>query len=446
MLDNQTAAVGLLMLVLLLSAFAAMARYNVPQALAMPLVACAFLGLQGYQAEGVLRRAFSHFADIAVLFTAVAVPAHMIDRSRAFQRLAAAFGRRVGILMLCHPRAATPILVGALLSSTYILAALLHNVTSILIVTPIIIRLCVRYELPSRWILSAALIASNLGGFSTKWGDTPNIVESNIFGLVTGDFVREVVPANLLVLLILAAVSIRLTKRTVIGQKAAPAMAKPGFAHLVEVADRASAYGREAADIAVDRWVLLVGLSTLTGFIIFQAIWPHLQIVIGALTILIAVLFDRHGDRLSSLKSLGYDVYVVLASIFVLAGCAENSWIGTYLQQVVKEAEAAPWAIVLTGYLGTTFTEAASWATAAASRIYPLDASHTAAWALGGGICAGSSSIVTAASAGIILCEESRRLKEPDHIVTFRNYLPFGLPFSIFMLIFYTLYFSAVRY
>jgi len=129
----------------------------------------------------------------------------------------------------------------------------------------------------------------------------------------------------------------------------------------------------------------------------------------------------------------------------VLAGCVSNSWIGVTLHQQLMAAQAAPWTIALTAYLGTMFTEAASWATAVSGPIHALDSSHAAAWALGGGICAGSSSLVTAASAGIILAGESERFRDPEHTITFRRYLAFGLPFSLFMLIFYSVYFTVVR-
>lgn len=124
---------------------------------------------------------------------------------------------------------------------------------------------------------------------------------------------------------------------------------------------------------------------------------------------------------------------------------------GYTLQQQIVATDGAPWAIAITGYLGTMFTEAASWATAASSRIHALGNtpgleiahSHAAAWALGGGICAGSSSLITAASAGIILAEESSRFKDEKHTITFRRYLPFGLAFSLFMLVFYAIYFTV---
>jgi hypothetical protein len=50
----------------------------------------------------------------------------------------------------------------------------------------------------------------------------------------------------------------------------------------------------------------------------------------------------------------------------------------------------------------------------------------------------------TAASAGIILAEESQRLNDPEHAITFQRYLAFGLSFSLFMLLFYAASITAV--
>lgn len=446
MLDPNTAAAGILMLALLFFAFAAMVKHDVPQSLALPVVACAFLVLRGYQAEGVLRDAFGHFSEIALLFTAVAIPAHMIDRSQGFQWLAAGFGRGFGAFTLRYPRLAGPTLIGAVLLITSTLAATMHNVTAILIMTPIVIRLCSKYEVPSRWILCGLLVASNLGGFSTSWGDTPNIVESKVWGLTSGDFVREVLPANVIVLIILIGVVLFLTRRSLRRQNVASSASDDPYSESLKIAHRACDYGKEQEYMVVDRRLLLVGIISLALFIICQALLPGMKIAIGAGTVLLAVLLERSEDRLDTLKSLGYDVYLLFAAIFIVAGCVEHSWIGAILQRLITDAGAAPWSLAITGYLGTTFTEAASWATAAAARIYPLNESHTAAWSLGGGICAGSSSILTAASAGIILWEESRRQKDPRHFITFGRYLPFGVLFSLLMLLFYCLYFSLRRF
>jgi Na+/H+ antiporter NhaD/arsenite permease-like protein len=444
MLDPHTTIIGIVMLLMLFAAFAAMVKYDVPQTLALGIVASGFLFLQGSDAGSVAHDAFGHFSEIAVLFTAVAIPAHMIDRSQGFQWLAAGFGRRFGVLMLRFPRLAGPVMVGGVLFITAVLAATMHNVTAILIMTPIVIRLCAKYDVSSRWILSGMLVSSNLGGFSSKWGDTPNIVESRVWSLTTGNFFHEVLPANALVLILLIGVVLVLTRRTM--AKQITESTSDRYAELLKIARRAVDYGTEQAYIGVDRRLLLSGVFVLAFFIIGQAVRSDMQVAIGAGSIMLAVLLDRSEDRLETLKSLGYDVYFVFAAIFIIASCFEHSWIGTTLQRLIQDSGAAPWAIAVTGYLGTTFTEAASWATAAASHIFPLNPSRTAAWSLGGGICAGSSSILTAASAGIILWAESRRQKDPHHVISFGRYLPFGILFSLLMLVFYIVYFTIRRY
>lgn len=443
---QMTWGAGALMLALLFSAFYAMTRHDVPLPLAMSLVACAFLIIQWSGASAVLRSGFEHYADITILFTAVAIPAHMIERSQGFKWVAAWLGHELGKVRLKNPRLTTPLLVGVMIAATYVTAGLMHNVTSILIMTPVIIRLCASYGIPSRWLLSAALIASNLGGFSTRWGDTPNIIESGTWGLVAGDFMREVLPANLMVLAILVVAATFLTQRAVSARGvAAGGAARAVPMYTLQVAQTAADWKRAQADLAIDGRLLMNGVVLLVLFIVLHVVFPAQAIAIGAATILAAVLLERKNERLSTLTSLGFEVYLTFAAIFILAGCVSRSWIGQLLHEQLLAAGGAPWAIAVTGYFGTTFTEAASWATAVSHSIFQLNPSHAAAWALGGGICAGSSSIVTAASAGIILAEESHRFNDPDHAITFKKYLVFGLPFSLVMLVFYSVYFSLAK-
>jgi Na+/H+ antiporter NhaD/arsenite permease-like protein len=441
---QMTWPAGVIMLVLLFTAFFAMTKYEVPLPLAMSLVSLTFLVIQWQSAEMILRTGFEHYANITVLFTAVAIPAHMIERSQGFKWIAAWLGHQLGKVRLKYPRLTTPLMVVILLVATYITAGLMHNVTSILIMTPVIIRLCASYQVPSRWILSAALIASNLGGFSTRWGDTPNIIESATWGLQAGDFMREVLPPNLIVLTALIAASVVLTQRA-ISRRSREAGSSQVPYYTLEIAQTAADWKKAKAQLAIDQRLLIVGLVLLIVFIVLHVVFDSLKIAIGAITIVVAVLLERKSHRYQTLTSLGFEVYLTFAAIFVLAGCVSNSWIGATLYEQLIAAKAAPWVIAVTGYFGTTFTEAASWATAVSQSIHQLDSSHAAAWALGGGICAGSSSIVTAASAGIILAEESHRFNDPEHTITFRRYLAFGLPFSLFMLGFYALYFTFVR-
>lgn len=440
-LDPHSLFGGLLMVGVILGGFTAMTIRGVPQALALALVSVICLTMQGGHAETVLRTGFSHFSDIVVLFTGVAIPAHQIERSGAFRRLLGHTGDRLGNFAFRHPKAVIPVLATFLLAVTYVLAALGHNTTSILIMTPFAIHLCSPFRIPTRYVLSGMLIASNLGGFSTRWGDTPNIIQSRVWGLNSQSFLCEIMPWNLVVLGVLCSVVAFLTHRLAL--KKNEGVSTLSDARLAEVTAGIKDYFGNGY---LDRRLLAVGAICLTGFIALQIIYPAYQIAFGAITIAVAVLADHPHHRLQTLQSLGFETYTVFASIFVLAGCVENSWIGHSLHQLVETTHAAPWVVALTAYFGTTSTEAASWATAAASTIQPIDPSHRAAWALGAGICAGSSSIITAASAGIILASESKRAAGGAHEVTFGKYLPFGLGFSLFMLVFYSIVLSILRF
>ncbi len=416
-----------IMLVILAGGFVAMARFGISQALVMPLVASAFLVLQGTAASGILQKSFAEIAPVAIIFTAIAIPAHQLQRSNLFRLVGTLLGRLVGRLGIRFPNARVAVLVGFALVMTWFAAGLLHNVTAILVMVPIIISICVSYELPSRWVLCGALVASNLGGFSTAWGDTPNIIESHIWGLSHAAFLKEILPLNLMVLIGLTAAVVALTRRE---------LRRSGVSATVEqTAWSIAGFKAEGSEFVLDRRLLIVGLTTLVGFIIVQFLSRELEIAAGAAAIMCAVAAERKPDRLHTLQSLGLDVYMTLIAVFIIANSISHSLLGSALQSLISETGAATWAIAVASYLGTGLTEAASWASAVAPLTHDANPAHAAAWALGAGICAGSSSLLTAASAGIILWTESRRFD--GHAVTFGAYLPFGLSASLAMLAFY---------
>lgn len=59
---------------------------------------------------------------------------------------------------------------------TAIISSVLDNVTTILLMTPVIIRLCEVMELNPVPVLMFAIIYSNIGGALTPVGDPPNVI------------------------------------------------------------------------------------------------------------------------------------------------------------------------------------------------------------------------------------------------------------------------------
>src|SRR3990167_595831 len=185
------------LLIIVLTAFILMTKGILKQEVAMPLVALGSLILAGNE-DGftALHKGFSEFSRIAVLFTADAVPAHMLQRSKILDFVGMMIGEWIGRIYKNYHISITILVPFFSLMMVYIMAALFHNTTSILVSSLIIFVICKSYKLKALPVLAGALVASNLGGFSTRWGDTPNIVEAAEWNLTHMDFFREILPIN----------------------------------------------------------------------------------------------------------------------------------------------------------------------------------------------------------------------------------------------------------
>jgi hypothetical protein len=148
--------------------------------------------------------------------------------------------------------------------------------------------------------------------------------------------------------------------------------------------------------------------------------------------------------RENPFAALGFNTLCTLCAVFVLAEVlgGEHMGIAATLKSWLQTTGAPVWAVATVSYLGTLFTEAASWANAASGMVHSLDPSQRSAMALGAGICAGSSSLITAASAGVLLLHQTARY--PRGQVTFASYLWFGLSASLLMLVYYSVVLSLV--
>ena len=435
----------IVLVLLILAAFVSMAKGKLEQEVAMPLAALATLVLVGLHdvlaggddAETALIEGFSQFARIAVLFTAVAVPAHLLQRAGALNWLAMLVGEWLGRLIIRFKAAPFVVVPAVCLFLTFAMAALFHNTTSILVCAYITVLVCKSYQLRPLPVLIASLVASNLGGFSTRWGDTPNIVEAVEWQLHHKDFFLEIMPVNIgLVAILAAVVSFLLWWGT-------PSISADS--DQFETVKAFVSFRSARRTDGIDRRLFLIGFTGLAVAVVGPMIYPNSEIAISSLGILFCVLAERSSHRKDTLLALKIETYVTLCAIFVLGRILAHSQIGVGNQIKVwlESSGMSVWSIATASYLGTLLTEAASWATAVSPIIQASDPTHVAAWALGAGVCSGSSSLVTAATAGIILTRETKD-NGPEARVTFASYLLFGLTFSLVMLAYYIIVLSII--
>ncbi|GMO26406.1 MAG: ArsB/NhaD family transporter [Termitinemataceae bacterium] len=96
---------------------------------------------------------------------------------------------------------------------TAILSMLLDNVTTIVLLCPIIILIAVELGVsPVPFIICSAL-ASNIGGTATLIGDPPNVLIGSRAGLTFMDFIYNAAPDIVIILIVFAFVSVLLFKK-----------------------------------------------------------------------------------------------------------------------------------------------------------------------------------------------------------------------------------------
>ncbi len=88
--------------------------------------------------------------------------------------------------------------------TTAVLSAFLDNVTTVLLVVPVTLAICQKLKVPAYPFLFAEIFASNIGGTATLIGDPPNILIGSQVGLAFNDFVLNLTPVIVVVMVVQA--------------------------------------------------------------------------------------------------------------------------------------------------------------------------------------------------------------------------------------------------
>lgn len=82
---------------------------------------------------------------------------------------------------------------------TFIFSAFLDNVTTVLLIVPVLLSVCRELDVPTYPYLFATIFSSNIGGTATLIGDPPNILIGSAVGLSFNDFLVHTAPAAIIV-------------------------------------------------------------------------------------------------------------------------------------------------------------------------------------------------------------------------------------------------------
>ncbi len=206
---------------------------------------------------------------------------------------------------------------------TAVASALLDNVTTVLLVAPVTLLVCLRLGVPPIPFLIAEVLASNIGGAATLIGDPPNIIIASRGDLSFNDFLYNMGPIVVLLLVVYLGLCRFLFRRAFLYDEA-------------KVAAVMSLNEKEAIE---DRTLLIkaggVLLLVTIGFVLHSALDTEVSVValLGAgLLVAIAGLSPKE-----YLGEVEWTTLVFFAGLFIMVGGLIKVGIIESLSKVVTE-------------------------------------------------------------------------------------------------------------
>jgi len=206
-------------------------------------------------------------------------------------------------------------------------SALLDNVTTVLLIAPVTLLVCDRLGLPPVPFLIAEALASNIGGTATLIGDPPNIIIASRAGLTFNDFVVNLAP----IVIILMVVFIGLCR----------VLFRSAFTYDPERV--AALMALDEREVIRDRGLLLrsgiVLVAVMVGFVAHSAL--HIQPSMVALLGAGALVALSKLDPPEFLEEVEWPTLVFFMGLFVMVGALVEVGVigrlGTLLTEAVGD-------------------------------------------------------------------------------------------------------------
>ena len=301
---------------------------------------------------------------------------------------------------------------------TAVLSALLDNVTTVVLIAPIILSVARRLDVSPLPYLLACVFASNIGGTATLIGDPPNILIGSAAGLGFTEFLVNLTPVVVIVFIVFAGIMWLL------------------FRHDLKVPDERKEFVLERAEgTAVKDRPLLVK-----------------SLIVAAVTIVAFIFHGPLGLEPATIALLGATVLMLVARLEPREALHEVEWstlfffVGLFIlvEGIVATGTVARFADALaeaTAGNVTVATIALLWFSAGASAVVdniPYTATAIPVvhrltqggmnndalwWALSLGACLGGNLTIIGASANVVVANMAARA---GYRVTFAQFFKYG--------------------
>ncbi|MBA3309183.1 MAG: ArsB/NhaD family transporter [Nocardioidaceae bacterium] len=349
--------------------------------------------------------------NVIFLLLGMMIIVGVIKRTGLFEYLAIAAAKRAR----GRPFAVMTLLVVI----TAVASALLDNVTTVLLIAPVTFLVCDRLGLRATPYLIAEVLASNIGGTATLIGDPPNIIIASRADLSFNDFLVNLAPFVVVVLLAYVAVT--------------RVMFRDAF---VSDPDRVAEVMALSEREAIRNKTLLIQSLTvlflvLVGFVLHTALHfePSVVALLGA-GVLVLVSRVTTEDAIADVE---WETLVFFMGLFVMVGAlVETGVIGKFADALASATGDQLFltavillavSLVLSG-LVDNIPYVATMAPVVAVLVdgYPGDSGEVLWWALALGADFGGNSTAVGASANVVVLGLAARNGTPISFWEFTRY------------------------
>ncbi len=319
---------------------------------------------------------------------------------------------------------------------TGIVSAFLDNVTTMLLLTPVSIEIAIMLNINPFSLLIPEVIASNMGGTATLIGDPPNIMIGSYAHLTFNDFVINLTPVVLIVMVVNVFVM-----WLYFGKE----YKKGNVENVDELLERL----REEYKITNPK--LLKYSLIILGFVILLFVthgFLHMEPSIAALAGAALILLFSGADIVEIMeKEVEWTTLVFFMMLFVIVGAAVQtgfiSMVATWVKDISGNSMVlaiifVTWVSAIASAIvdNIPFTATMLPVVAYLTQTIP-DAGNTLWWALALGACLGGNGTLIGASANVVTAGLAERAGYP---MTFGYFLKIGGPAMIVSVIISTLW------
>ncbi len=302
---------------------------------------------------------------------------------------------------------------------TAALAALLDNVTTVVLLTPVTLSIARTLRVSPFPYLISQVFASNIGGTATLIGDPPNILIGSAAGLDFGDFLVNLTPVVLVIMVAFVGLMWLTYGRS-----------------MADDADRLDILAQVDPAAAIkDRPLMIRALAvlglTIVGFLAHSALGLEAATValLGATVLMIVGRLDPH----EALRDIEWNTLFFFVGLFMLIEAVVQVGIVGSIADALAEAtggrlEVATLGILWFSALASAIVDNIPYTATAIPIVQRLGEDGLRAepmwWSLALGACLGGNLTIVGASANIVVANLAAR---DGHPISFMQFFRYGL-------------------